>query len=177
MIRAMLIELRKGMTLHPGTFHAVIAPEKVMVSALTANADLQRFLYISGSDSHLLSCIKRSAGNIEICRVFTARQLFALLQEVGNSVVFLEHDPAVFDGAEEMIPQVGSILRHLGRESLVVLYAPSPDRSFSLLMRRADRIIDITAANDLGGTMLYRCYHSLRSRENAPYSQQVLEVS
>jgi len=44
----MLIELRKGMTLHPGTFNAVIAPEKVMASALTVSADLQRFLYVSG---------------------------------------------------------------------------------------------------------------------------------
>ena len=29
----MLIELRKGMTLHPCTLNAVIAPEKVMISA------------------------------------------------------------------------------------------------------------------------------------------------
>ena len=173
----MLIELRKGMTLHPGTFHAVIAPEKVMVSALTASADLRRFLYVSGRYSRLLSCIKGSAGNAEVRRAFSARQVFALLQEVSHTVVFLEHDPAVFDGAEEMIPQVEDILREIGRESLVILYAPSPDRSFSLLMRHADRIIEITAANDLGGTTLYRCYHSLRYREIAPCSQQVLEVS
>jgi hypothetical protein len=172
----MLIELRKGMTLCPGTFNAVIAPENVMASALTASADLQRFLYMSGRNPRLLSGIKRSAGNAEVRRAYTARQLFALLQEVRHTVVFLEHDPAVFDGAEEMIPRVGDILRDIGCESLVVLYAPSVDRSFSLLMRHADRFIEITAA-DPGGTMLYRCYHSLRSRENAPYSQQVLEVS
>ena len=173
----MLIELRKGMTLYPGTFNAVIAPEKVMASALTANADLQRFLYVSGRYSRLLSFIKRSAGNVEVRRACTARQVFALLQEVRHIVVFLEHDPAVFDGAEEMIPQVGGILREIGRESLVILYAPSPDRSFSLLMRHADRFIEITAANDLGGTTMYRCYHSLRYREIVPCSQQVLEVS
>jgi len=173
----MLIELCKGMTLHPGTFNAVIAPEKVMVSALIANADLQRFLYISGGCSRLLSRITGSAGNAEVRRAFTARQVFALLQEVSHTVIFLEHDPSVFDGAEEMIPQVEGILSEIGRESLVILYAPSPDRWFSLLMRHADRIIEITAANDLGGTTLYRCYHSLRYREIAPCSQQVLEVS
>ena len=173
----MLIELRKGMTLSPGTFNAVIAPEKVMVSALTASADLQRFLYVSGRYSRLLSCIKRSDGNAEVRRACTARQLIALLQEVRHTVVFLEYDPAVLDGAEEMIPQLGGILRDIGRESLVILYAPSVDRSFSLLMRHADRFIEITAANDLGGTTMYRCYHSLRYREIVPYSQQVLEVS
>ena len=112
----MLIELRKGMSLYPGTFNAVIAPEKVMVSALTASADLQRFLYVSGRYSRLLSCIKRSAGNTEVRRACTARQLIALLQEVRHTVVFLEHDPAVFDGADEMIPQIGGILRDISRE-------------------------------------------------------------
>jgi hypothetical protein len=33
----MLIELRKGMSLHPCTFNAVIAPEKMMISALNNN--------------------------------------------------------------------------------------------------------------------------------------------
>jgi hypothetical protein len=42
----MLIELRKGMTLHPCTFNAVIAPEKVMISVLNNNIDLHRFLFL-----------------------------------------------------------------------------------------------------------------------------------
>jgi len=40
----MLIELRKGMTLPPGTFNAVIAPGMVMASALNTNTELRRFL-------------------------------------------------------------------------------------------------------------------------------------
>jgi len=43
---AMLIELRKGMTLHPCTLNAVVAPEKVMISALNNNIELQRLLYL-----------------------------------------------------------------------------------------------------------------------------------
>jgi hypothetical protein len=74
----MLIELRKGMTLRPGTFNAVIAPGKMMVSALNSNTDLQRFLflYVSGNNSRLLSSINRASGNFEIRRAFTAHQLF-----------------------------------------------------------------------------------------------------
>ena len=37
----MLIELSKGITLHPGSFTAVIAPEKRILAALNSNADLQ----------------------------------------------------------------------------------------------------------------------------------------
>ena len=78
----MLIELRKGMTLHPCTFNAVIAPEKVMISALNNNIDLQRFLflYVSGNYSLLLSSINRSSKNFEVRRAFTAHQLFTMRQ-------------------------------------------------------------------------------------------------
>ncbi len=104
----MLIELRKGMTLHPGTFNAVIAPEKVMVAALNNNTDLQRFLflYVSGNYSRLLSFISRSSKNFEVRRAFTAHQLFTILKEASHTVVLVEHDPTLFDGAEVMIPQI-----------------------------------------------------------------------
>ena len=107
----MLIELRKGMTLHPCTFNAVIAPEKVMVSALNNNTDLQRFLflYVSGNYSRLLSSISRSSKNFEVRRAFTAHQLFTILKEASHTVLLLEHDPTLFEGAENMIPQIAGM--------------------------------------------------------------------
>ena len=150
----MLIELRKGMTLHPGTFNAVIAPVTVMVSALNSNTDLQRFLflYVSGNYSRLLSSVSRSSRTFEVRRAFTAHQLFPILKEVSHTVVLVEHDPTLFEGAETMIPQIAGMLKEVGRESLVVLYAPSTDPSFSLLMRQADHIIEIAPADDITGT-------------------------
>jgi translation initiation factor RLI1 len=120
----MLIELRKGMTLHPGTFTAVIAPEKVMDSALNNNTDLQRFLilYVSDNYSRLLYSINRSSKNFEVRRAFTAHQLFTILKEANHTVLFIEHDPALFDYPEEMIPQIAVMLKDIGRESLVILY-------------------------------------------------------
>jgi DNA polymerase I len=104
----MLIELRKGMILHPCTFNAVIAPEKVMISALNGNIDLQRFLflYVSGNYSRLLSSINRSSKNFEVRRAFTAHQLFTILKEVSHTILLFEHDPTLFDGADEMIPRL-----------------------------------------------------------------------
>ena len=35
----MQIEIRKGVALHPGTFNAVVAPEKEIVAAINSNAE------------------------------------------------------------------------------------------------------------------------------------------
>jgi hypothetical protein len=59
----------------------------------------------------------------------------------------------------------------------VILYTPSVDRSFSVLMRQADHIIEIATVDDLIGTTLHRSPHSGRFRENIPYAQRTLEVS
>jgi DNA polymerase I len=175
----MLIELRRGMTLHPCTFNAVIAPEKVMVSALNSNTDLQRFLflYVSGNYSRLLSSISRSSKNFEVQRAFTAHQLFTILKEVSHTVLLLEHDPTLFEGAENMLPQIAGMLKDIGRESLVILYTPSADHSFSALMRQADHIIEIAPVDDVVGTTLHRRSRSHRSGNTPPYAQRTLEVS
>jgi len=174
-----LIELRKGLTLHPCTFNAVIAPEKVMISALNNNIDLQRFLflYVSGNYSRLLSSINRSSKNFEVRRAFTAHQLFTILKEVSHTVLLLEHDPTLFDGAAEMIPQIAGMLKDIGHESLVIVYTPSIDRSFSVLMRQADHIIEFAPAEDFIGTPQYRSPRSRRYSETLPYAQRTLEVS
>jgi DNA polymerase I len=175
----MLIELRKGMTLHPCTFNAVIAPEKVMISALNNNIDLQRFLflYVSGNYSRLLSSINRSSKNFEVRRAFTAHQLFTILKEVSHTVLLIEHDPTLFDGAAEMIPQIAGMLKDISCESLVILYIPSIDRSFSVLMRQADHIIEFAPAEDFIETPQYRSSRSRRYSETLPYAQRTLEVS
>jgi DNA polymerase I len=174
----MLIELRKGMTLHPCTFNAVIAPEKVMISALNNNIDLQRFLflYVSGNYSRLLSSINRSSKNFEIRRAFTAHQLFTILKEVSHTVLLIEHDPTLFDGAEEMMPQIAGMLKDISRESLVILYTPSIDRPFSVLMRQASHIIEFALADDFVGTPQYRSPRSYRNSETLPYAQRTLDV-
>ena len=92
-------------------------------------------------------------------------------------VLLLEHDPTLFDGEENMIPQIAGMLKEVGRESLVILYTPSIDRSFSVLMRQADHIIEITPVDNVSGTTLYRSSRSPRNGRTLPYAQQTLEVS
>lgn len=146
----MLIMLRKGLTLQQGTFTAVIAPEPVILSALNDNPDLGRFLFlfICGNYSRILSRINRTSSNFDIRRPFTADQLLTALKEAGHTVIFIEHDPALFDGADRLLDPVAAALRDVGHESLVILYAPAMDRSFAALARKADRLIEIMYSDD-----------------------------
>jgi len=146
----MLIMLRKGLTLQQGTFTAVIAPEKVILSALNDNPDIGRFLFLflCGNYSRLLTRINRTSSNFEIRRPFTADQLLTALKEASHTVIFVEHDPTLFDGAERLLVPVGAALRDAGHEALVILYSPSMDRPFAALARQADRVIEIVQADE-----------------------------
>ena len=175
----MHLELRKGMILDPGTYNAVIAPEEVVLKAIHNNPDLQRFLflYISGNYSRLLSSIGRTSNNFEVCRAFTAHQLFTILQNVSHSVVFLEHDPTLYEGAEQMLPTIGELLKDVSRESLVVLYAPAMDRSFYKLIRKADHIIEIAVEDQPPPHPVFRSAEARWKSGQVLPRQTTLEVS
>jgi hypothetical protein len=174
----MRIELVQGVTLQSGTFNAVIAPEQVIIAAINSHTDLQRFLFlfVCGNYSRLLSGISRMSGNFEIRRAFTAHQLFTILKEASHTIVFVEHDPTMFDGAEKMVIPVAGALRDVGREALVILYTPSMDRPFSALMRLADRVFQITAPDGSTGHA-HRSARSCRTGGPLPPAQTTLEVS
>jgi hypothetical protein len=174
----MQIEIRKGMNLYPGSCNAVVAPVHVMVSAINSNADLQRFLflYIGGNYSRVLSGIHRDSTNFEIRRAFTAHQLLSVLREASHTIVLVEHDPTLFEGAEKMLAPLAGALKDAGRESLVILYAPAIDRTFAALMRQADRIIEIAAAEDLSLRVSPRAIRLQRSGGPLAGGQRTLEV-
>jgi DNA polymerase I len=175
----MQIEIRKGMSLYPGSCNAVVAPVHVMASAINSNADLQRFLflYIGGNYSRVLSGIHRDSTNFEIRRAFTAHQLLSVLRDASHTVVLIEHDPTLFEGAEKMLAPVAGALKDAGRESLVILYAPSIDRTFAALMRHADRVIEIAAAGDLSLQQSPRAIRLQRNGGPLAGGQRTLEVS
>jgi DNA polymerase I len=173
----MQIEIRRGLALYPGTFNAVIAPEKEIIAAINSNEDLQRFLflYICGNYSRILSGINRQSKNFDVQRGFTAHQLFTMLREAGHTVVFVEHDPSLFDGAVEMLEPVAGALKELARDSLVILYTPLTDRTFSALARKADHYIEIVPAEV--NRYPIRTSRLMRQSGLRPYGQQMLEMS
>jgi DNA polymerase I len=174
----MMIMLRKGLTLRQGTFTAVIAPEPVILSALNDNPDLGRFLslFLCGNYSRILSRINRTSSNFEIRRPFTADQLLTALKEAGHTIIFIEHDPTLFDGADRLLIPVAAALRDAGHEALVILYAPVMDRSFAALACQADRLIEIVHTGEPAYNGQYQDNRSHPQGRSLVPAQKTLEV-
>ena len=140
----MFVELSTGITLSPGTFTAVVAPGRPVIAAFGGNRDLRRFLslFVCGPASPLLPEISRAVPHFETCVSQSAAELLARVQDARCSILLVEHDPALFGGAEQMSAPVSAALRDLGCEALVVLYARMKDPSFVSLARHAHRVIE-----------------------------------
>jgi DNA polymerase I len=54
--------------------------------------------------------INRTSKNFDVHRAFTVHQLFTALREAAHTVVFVEHDPSLFDGAAAMLEPVAGAL-------------------------------------------------------------------
>ncbi|HUH79394.1 MAG TPA: hypothetical protein VLY83_05800 [Methanoregula sp.] len=166
----MRIELSQGATIEPCSFTALIGPAGIATEMINTNSDLQRylFLFVSGNYSRILTRVGRSSSNFDVRRAFTAHQLFTILQEAAHTVIFIEHDPTLFDGAWEMIAPVAGALGEIGREATVILYSPCADRPFSLLARNARHVICYLPEGPAGR-------RAGQSRESRPGRQQTLD--
>ncbi|MDD1710861.1 MAG: hypothetical protein LUQ37_08150 [Methanoregulaceae archaeon] len=144
----MEFDLHPTVTLRTGTFAALIAPEDLVLAGLNDNPVLRRFLFlfVSGNYSRLLSGINRRSVTIEVRRAFTAFQVLTILRDSYHTIVFVEHDPGLYEGSgKDALAQVAQALKGAGQNAAVVLYAPAPDPAFSLLADRADRFFSLSA--------------------------------
>ena len=142
----MEFDLHPSVTLASGTFSALVAPVELVLAGLNDNPVLKRFLFlfICGNYSRLLSGINRRSVSIEVRRAFTAFQLLTILRESYHTIIFVEHDPGLYEGAgEEVIPQLAQAFKDAGQGSAVVLYTPVADRTFTGLAQRADRFFSL----------------------------------
>jgi DNA polymerase I len=144
----MQFDLHTSVTLSSGTFSALVAPEELVLAGLNDNPVLKRFLFlfICGNYSRLLSGINRRSVSIEVRRAFTAFQLLTILRESYHTIIFVEHDPTLYEGSgEEVAGQVAEALKSAGQGSAVVLYAPEEDQTFSDMARLADRFFSLSS--------------------------------
>jgi DNA polymerase I len=158
----MEFELHPSVTLESGTFSVVTAPEELVLRGLNGTPALSRFLflYVCGNYSRLLTGIKRRSAHFEVRRSFTLFQLLSILREAHHTIIFVEHDPSLYEDAGSrsrgapspldnpgsqrdpgsLLPEVAGALAEAARTAAVVLYAPRPDPALSVLARRADRV-------------------------------------
>jgi hypothetical protein len=124
------------------SFNALLAPREMFIQALNCNLNLQRFcvLYVTGNYSAILSHLDRRFEALEIRRGFTVFQLMTILEENHHSLIFIEHDPLLYEDAREMTEYVSLALREAAKDSAVLLYAPGADPYFEELVKNADRV-------------------------------------
>jgi hypothetical protein len=118
----MEIELHPAMSLTPETFNVLIAPVEMLVEALNNHLNLQRFkiLYICGNYSRVLGRLDRNFTELEVRRAFTSFQLMTILQENHHSFLIVEHDPMLYEDAEQMVGYVGQALKQTSREATIL---------------------------------------------------------
>ncbi len=140
----MEFELHPRIAVETGTFTLIMAPLPMMLEALNWCDALQQYatLYISGNYSQLLSGIHRTRQNLDVQRGFTGYQLLTILQEAPHTILFIEHDPGLYEGEEgrRLIFPASMAMREAARNAAVILYAPGITCSLRRIARRADRV-------------------------------------
>jgi len=141
-----------GIILQSGLFNAIIAPEETILAGLNDNPVIERYttLFISGNFSRILDGINRRSTNFNIQRAFTVHQLLTILHETYHTIVFLEHDPTIYDDAGQVKTMIPRALKEISHDKIVVLYTTKMDRHFSFLISNADRIYSIGTSNESG---------------------------
>jgi hypothetical protein len=141
----MEIELLPTVPLLPETFSILIAPVEILAGALNSHLELQRYkvLFICGNYSRILSRLNRNITELEIRQAFTSFQLMTILEENHHSFLIMEHDPLLYEDAEEMVEYLAQALRQTSREATILLYAPALDPHLQKLTELADRVFCI----------------------------------
>ncbi len=135
-------ELYPTITLRSRSFNVLIAPREMFIQALNRNLNLQRFgvIYVCGNYSSILSSLDRRFVALDTRRAFTVFQLMSVLEESHHTIVIIEHDPLLYEDAQEMIEYVSRAMRETAKDAAVLLYAQGADPYIEELVANADRV-------------------------------------
>ena len=138
----MEIELHPAISLLPETFNVLVAPVEMLVEALNSHLELQRYkiLFICGNYSRILSRLDRNFTEMEVRRAFTSFQLMTILEENHHSFLIIEHDPMLYEDAEQMVEYVSHALKQTSHEATILLYSPALDPHLEKMTELADRV-------------------------------------
>ena len=115
---------------------------ELFIEMLNRNLDPYKFstIYVCGNYSAILTHLHRKFEDLNIRRAFTVFQLMTVLEEAHHSLIFIEHDPLIYEDAQEMAWYLSKAMKEAANEAAVLLYAPGVDPSFEELTKDADRI-------------------------------------
>src|SRR5512136_418707 len=141
-IGIMDFQLHPSVTLHERSYNVLVAPRQLFIDMLNRNLNLQRFkvLYVTGNFSGILSRLHRKFTVLEIRRGFTTFQLMTILEEAHHSLIIIEHDPLLYEDAQEMTEYISKALRQAAHEAAVLLYSTGIDPFLEDLIMLADHV-------------------------------------
>jgi hypothetical protein len=85
---------------------------------------------------------------LEIRRGFTTFQLMTILEEAHHSLIIVEHDPMLYEDAQEMTECISKALEQASYEATVLLYSPEIDPFLEDLTDLADRVFYFKKGQD-----------------------------
>ena len=136
----MEFELAPRVWVQTGTFAAVIAPEELMLPALTNPVTGKYlFLYLAGNHSGILPALTARPGTMDVIRLASPGELAAAVRKARHTVIFVEYDPSLYDSPDDVMTVARSLKAAAG-ESLVLLYTPKSDRWFDCFLQEADQV-------------------------------------
>ena len=179
-----------------GGFTALRGPVEIAVAAVKDYVENHPFsmLYICGNYSRVLDHLNE---NFDVRRAFTAYQLFSILEDVYQDVVFIEHDPLLFqdvfggnggevsrDGGRSnntdysLAENLSLAIRDVAKGRLIIYYSAFHDLFFNIIARNSDRLLIFE--KEPGGYFIvdsegYRGYRKLHYRF-LPKGQTTLEI-
>jgi hypothetical protein len=96
-------------------------------------------LFVTGNYSGILSRLHRRFTELEIRRGFTTFQLMTILEEAHHSLIIVEHDPLLYEDAQEMTEYISQALKQASHEATVLLFSPEVDLFLEDLIKLAER--------------------------------------
>ncbi len=135
-------ELHSAIILGDSAFHVLVAPLQILIEALNSHLNIQKFqvLYVCGNHSRILSGLDRRFIDLEVQRAFTVFQLLTVLEDSRHTLMILEHDPLLYEDAEEMVEYASLAMREAAKSCIVLLYSPASDPFLEKMMNYADRV-------------------------------------
>src|SRR5512139_1345300 len=135
-------ELHPTVSIKERSFNVLVAPRQQFIEMLNRNLNLQLFkvLFVTGNYSGILSRLHRKFAELEIRRGFTTFQLMTILEEAQHSLIIVEHDPMLYEDAQEMTEYISKALKQASHEATVLLYSPEIDPLLEDLTNLADRV-------------------------------------
>ena len=77
---------------------------------------------------------------LELRRGITTFQLMTILEEAHHSLIIVEHDPMLYEDAQEMTEYISKALRQASHEATVLLYSSGIDTFLEDMTKLADRV-------------------------------------